>query len=63
MSDNIYHIFCYTKTTFKSWEELEYKYGTEEKGLKNNSIENWLNFQVVDGKSSSDQIHVFDFEN
>jgi hypothetical protein len=58
--DNIYHIFCYTKIAFKSFEELEYNYGTNEKGLKKYSIEKWLNFQVVDGKSVSDQIHVFE---
>ena len=34
LSDNIYKIFCHTKTTVELWEALELKYGSAEKGLK-----------------------------
>jgi len=31
--DNIYKIFCHTKTSVELWEALELKYGFVEKGL------------------------------
>lgn len=31
--DNIYLIFCNTKTAFELWDALEYKHGTLKRGL------------------------------
>jgi len=53
-SDNIYLIFCNTKTEFELWDASKYKYCKEEKGLKRYSIDNWLDFQMVDEKNISD---------
>jgi len=33
LADNIYKIFCHTKTSVELWEALELKYGSTEKGL------------------------------
>jgi len=59
-SNNIYLIFCNTKTDFELWDALKYKYCTEEKSLKMYLIDNWLDFQMVDEKYISDQIHEFE---
>ena len=61
LSDNIYKIFCHTKTALKLWDSLELKYGSAEKGLRRYSCERMIYFQMEDGKSFSDQVH--DFEN
>lgn len=55
LADNIYKIFCHTKTSVELWEALELKYGSVEKGLSRYSCE-----KMIDGKSISDQIHEFE---
>lgn len=59
--DNIYKIFCHTKTALELWDALDLKYGSAEKGLRRYSCERMICFQMEDGKSFSDQVH--DFEN
>ena len=60
LADNIYKIFCHTKTSVELWEALELKYGSAEKGLSRYSCEKMIEFQMIDGKSISDQIHEFE---
>ena len=60
LADNIYKIFCHTKTFVELWEALELKYGSAEKGLSRYSCEKMIEFQMIDGKSISDQIHEFE---
>jgi len=60
LSDNIYKIFCHTKTAIELWEALELKYGSAEKGLSRYSCEKVIEFQMVDNKLISDQIHEFE---
>ncbi|XP_057428708.1 uncharacterized protein LOC130722098 [Lotus japonicus] len=60
LSDNIYKIFCHTKTAVELWEALEKKYGSAEKGLSRYSCEKMIEFHMVDKKSVSDQIHEFE---
>ena len=50
LSDNIYKIFCHTKTAFELSEALELKYGSVEKGLSRYSCEKVIEFQMVDNK-------------
>lgn len=52
--------FCHTKTTVELWNSLEFKYRTKEKGLYRYSIEKRFDFQMINGKNISDQIHVFE---
>ena len=33
LSNNIYKLYCHTKTIVKLWEALELKYGSAEKGI------------------------------
>ncbi|KAK6135665.1 hypothetical protein DH2020_030602 [Rehmannia glutinosa] len=61
LSDSIYRIFSHTKSALELWNALDYRYGTAEKGLKRVSIDDWLDFQMVDTKSVSDQL--IEFEN
>ena len=42
-----------------SCEALELKYGSAEKGLSQYSCEKMIEFQMIDEKSISDQIHEF----
>lgn len=60
LSENVYPIFCTTKTAIELWNALENKYGSEEAGLKRFSGEKLLDFQMVDGKSILEQIHEFE---
>jgi len=60
LADNIYKIFCQTKTSVELWEVLELKYGSAEKGLSRYSCEKMIEFQMIDGKSISNQIHEFE---
>ena len=60
LSDSIYRIFCHTKTASELWDALEKKYGSAEKGLSRYSCEKMIEFQMVDKKSMSDQIHEFE---
>jgi len=60
LSDNIYKIFCHTKTSIELWETLELKYESVEKGLNQYSCEKMIEFQMVDEKSISNQIHEFE---
>ena len=57
LSDGIYRIFCDTKIVIELWKALDYS--TVEKGLKIVFIDDWLDFQMVDGKSVSDQLNDF----
>ena len=43
-----------------SCEALELKYGSAEKGLSQYSCEKMIEFQMIDEKSISDQIHEFE---
>jgi len=60
LSDNIYKIFCHTKTAIELWEALKLKYRSAEKGLSRYSFEEVIEFQMVDNKLISDQIHEFE---
>ncbi|XP_057470084.1 uncharacterized protein LOC130759042 [Actinidia eriantha] len=61
LSSNIYNIFCTTKTSIELWEALDFKYGSEDAGLKRYYAEKFLDFQMVDGKTVMEQAH--DFQN
>jgi len=54
--NNIYKIFCHTKTAIELWEALELKYGSAEKGLFRYSCK----FQMVYNTGISDWIHEFE---
>jgi len=61
LADNIYKIFCHTKTSVELWETLEeLKYGSVEKGLSRYSCEKMIEIQIINGKSISNQIHEFE---
>jgi len=42
LADNIYKIFCHTKTSVELWETLELKYGSAEKDLSRYSCEKMI---------------------
>ena len=52
--------FCHTKTSVELWEALELKYGSAKKGLSRHFCEKMIEFQMIDGKSISNQIHEFE---
>nr|KYP72324.1 Retrovirus-related Pol polyprotein from transposon TNT 1-94 [Cajanus cajan] len=58
--DNIYKIFCHTKTALELWDALELKYGSAEKGLRKYSCERMIYFHMEDGKPFSNQAHEFE---
>ena len=45
LSDNIYKIFCHTKTAIELWEALELKYGSAEKVYLDILVKKLLNFK------------------
>lgn len=59
LSTSIYNIFCTTKTSIELWEALDFKYGSEDAGLKRYYAEKFLDFKMVDEKSVMDQVHEF----
>ena len=61
MFDNVYHVFFLTKIAFDLWNALDQRYATAKKGLVRVGINDWFDFQFVDNKNLSDQLH--DFEN
>ena len=58
--DNIYKVYCHTKTVVELQEALELKYGFVEKHIKRYSCERMIEFQMVDGKPILNQIHEFE---
>jgi len=60
LSDDIYCIFCHTKTTFQLQNALDQSYETVEKALGRFSIDDWFDFQFVNGNSIFDQLHEFE---
>ncbi|KAK9672483.1 hypothetical protein RND81_12G103500 [Saponaria officinalis] len=61
MVDNLFDIYCKTKTAKGIWDALETKYGSDDFGTKKYAVARWLKFEIVDGKPIMDQIH--DYEN
>ncbi|KAK9683804.1 hypothetical protein RND81_10G165700 [Saponaria officinalis] len=61
MVDNLFDIYCKTKTVKGIWDALETKYRSDVFGTKKYTIARWLKFEIVDGKPIMDQIH--DYEN
>ena len=51
LSENVYHIFCSTKSTLELWEALKQKYGSEKLSFKRYSVEKCLDFHMIDDKS------------
>ncbi|XP_074318317.1 uncharacterized protein LOC141655122 [Silene latifolia] len=60
MVDNLFDIYCKTKTAKRIWDALETKYGTDDFGTKKYVVARWLKFQVTDGKPIMDQIHEYE---
>ncbi|KAK9705357.1 hypothetical protein RND81_07G050900 [Saponaria officinalis] len=61
MVDNMFDIYCKTKTAKGIWDALETKYESDDFGTKKYAVARWLKFEIFDGKPIMDQIH--DYEN
>ncbi|XP_074266288.1 uncharacterized protein LOC141588760 [Silene latifolia] len=60
MVDNLFDIYCKTKTAKGIWDALETNYGTDDFGTKKYVVAKWLKFQITDGKLIMDQINEYE---
>ena len=58
LSNTLFDVYCSDSYTAKSlWDELDRKYNTEEQGLEKYSVSKFLKYQMVEGRSVSEQTH------
>ena len=60
MTNTLFDIFMMHKSSKMIWELLEKKYGADDAGKKKYVVGKWLQFQMVDGKSVMEQVHVYE---
>ena len=59
LSNELYDVYCSYKSAWEIWDILNKKYVLEDAGSQKYAIGNFLNFQMVDEKDVSSQIHDF----
>ncbi|PHT58438.1 hypothetical protein CQW23_00801 [Capsicum baccatum] len=56
LQDDLYNVYSGTKTSKELWEALEWKYKTEDAGIKKFLVARFLNFKMIDSKFVVSQV-------
>jgi len=60
MSNPLFDIFVNLKSAKIIWTKLNVKYGFYDAGKKKYVIDRWLQFQIMDDKPITEQVHTYE---